>query len=158
MSKIFSFLTFNEKNILEYVKNKGIQSSLEEISSLIKSQDRESIEKSQEKRFRYEIWDKKMAINGISAKDIIKSGEYTIDKAYLIYIDENIVYFQEGDVLEIDCENHRCYLNDEPCDDLVDIGSRYFELDTGENNIKTNSNDTDTTTSVIFRDKWLGEW
>lgn len=85
----------NEKNILEYVKNKGIQSSLEEISSLIKSQDRESIEKSQEKRFRYEIWDKKMAINGISAKDIIKSREYTIDKAYLIYIDENIVYFQD---------------------------------------------------------------
>lgn len=85
----------NEKNILEYVKNKGIQSSLEEISSLIKSQDRESIEKSQEKRFRYEIWDKKMAINGISAKDVIKSREYTIDKAYLIYIDENIVYFQD---------------------------------------------------------------
>ena len=84
----------DEKNILEYVKNKGIQSSLEEISSLIKSQDRESIEKSQEKRFRYEIWDKKMAINGISAKDVIKSREYTIDKAYLIYIDENIVYFQ----------------------------------------------------------------
>lgn len=23
---------------------------------------------------------------------------------------KNIVYFQEGDVLEIDCENHRCYL------------------------------------------------
>lgn len=85
----------DEKNILEYVKNKGIQSSLEEISSLIKSQDRESIEKSQEKRFRYEIWDKKMAINGISAKDVIKSREYTIDKAYLIYIDENIVYFQD---------------------------------------------------------------
>lgn len=85
----------NEKNILEYVKNKGIQSSLEEISSLIKSQDRESIKKSQEKRFRYEIWDKKMAINGISAKDVIKSREYTIDKAYLIYIDENIVYFQD---------------------------------------------------------------
>jgi hypothetical protein len=85
----------DEKNILEYVKNKGIQSSLEEISSLIKSQDRESIKKSQEKRFRYEIWDKKMAINGISAKDVIKSREYTIDKAYLIYIDENIVYFQD---------------------------------------------------------------
>lgn len=85
----------DEKNILKYVKNKGIQSSLEEISSLIKSQDRESIKKSQEKRFRYEIWDKKMAINGISAKDIIKSREYTIDKAYLIYIDENIVYFQD---------------------------------------------------------------
>ena len=36
-----------------------------------------------------------MAINGISAKDIIKSKTYTIDKAYLIYIDENIVYFQD---------------------------------------------------------------
>lgn len=70
---------------------------------------------------------------------------------------KNITYFEEGDVLEIDCESHRCYLNDEPCDDIVDIGSRYFDLDCGENNIKTSSNDTDTTTSVIFRDKWLGE-
>lgn len=85
----------NKENILEYVKNKGVQSSLEEVNSLIESQDRESIKQSQEKRFRYEIWDKKMAINGISAKDIIKSKTYTIDKAYLIYIDENIVYFQD---------------------------------------------------------------
>ena len=85
----------NKENILEYVENKGIKSSLEEINSLIESQDRESIKQSQEKRFRYEIWDKKMAINGISAKDIIKSRKYTIDKAYLIYRDENIVYFQD---------------------------------------------------------------
>lgn len=85
----------NKEDILEYVENKGIKSSLEEINSLIESQDRESIKQSQEKRFRYEIWDKKMAINGISAKDIIKSRKYTIDKAYLIYIDENIVYFQD---------------------------------------------------------------
>lgn len=85
----------NKENILEYVENKGIKSSLEEINSLIESQNRESIKQSQEKRFRYEIWDKKMAINGISAKDIIKSRKYTIDKAYLIYIDENIVYFQD---------------------------------------------------------------
>lgn len=85
----------DKENILEYVKNKGVQSSLEEVNSLIESQDRESIKQSQEKRFRYEIWDKKMAINGISAKDIIKSRKYTIDKAYLIYIDENIVYFQD---------------------------------------------------------------
>lgn len=85
----------DRENILEYVKNKEVQSSLEEINSLIESQDRESIKQSQEKRFRYEIWDKKMAINGISAKDIIKSRKYTIDKAYLIYIDENIVYFQD---------------------------------------------------------------
>ena len=85
----------NKENILEYVENKGVKSSLEEINSLIESQDRESIKQSQEKRFRYEIWDKKMAINGISAKDIIKNKTYTIDKAYLIYIDENIVYFQD---------------------------------------------------------------
>jgi hypothetical protein len=85
----------NKENILEYVENKGVKSSLEEINSLIESQNRESIKQSQEKRFRYEIWDKKMAINGISAKDIIKSKKYTIDKAYLIYIDENIVYFQD---------------------------------------------------------------
>ena len=49
----------------------------------------------QEKRFSYEIWDKKTFINGIDPKEILKSRNYTIDKAYLIYIDGKLVYFQD---------------------------------------------------------------
>lgn len=72
-------------------------------------------------------------------------------------VDKNVTYFKEGDILEIDCENHRCYLNDESCDDLVDIGSRYFNIATGENNIKINSNDDGIVAGVIYREKWLGD-
>ena len=71
--------------------------------------------------------------------------------------DKNIVYFKEGDILEIDCENHRCFLNDEPCDDLVDIGSRYFEVPAGESTINVHSNDDGIVTGVVYREKWLGE-
>ena len=69
----------------------------------------------------------------------------------------NVTYFKEGDILEVDCENHRCYLNDVACDDLVDIGSRYFDLQIGENDIKINSNDDGIVAGVVYREKWLGE-
>ncbi len=85
----------NKSNILEYIQNRGGKSSLEEISELISKENREEIKQIQEKRFEYEIWDNKTAINGIDAKEIINSRGYTIDKAYLIYIDGNLVYFQD---------------------------------------------------------------
>lgn len=85
----------NQKEILEYIESKNIKSSIDEINSIIEKQNRDSIKNTQINRFRYEIWDKKSPINGIDAKEIIKSREYTIDKAYIIYIDENLVYFQD---------------------------------------------------------------
>lgn len=85
----------NKSNILEYIQNRGGKSSLEEISELISKENREKIKQIQEERFKYEIWDNKTAINGIDAKEIINSRGYTIDKAYLIYIDGNLVYFQD---------------------------------------------------------------
>ena len=85
----------NKSNILEYIQNRGVKSSLEEISELISKENREKIKQIQEERFKYEIWDNKTAINGIDAKEIINSRGYTIDKAYLIYIDGNLVYFQD---------------------------------------------------------------
>lgn len=85
----------SQKEILEYIESKNIKSSINEINSMIEKQNRASIEKIQKNRFRYEIWDKKSPINGIDAKEIIKSREYTIDKAYIIYIDEKLVYFQD---------------------------------------------------------------
>lgn len=85
----------NQKEILEYIESKNIKSSIDEINSIIEKQNRDSIKNTQRNRFRYEIWDKKSPINGIDAKEIIKSRGYTIDKAYIIYIDENLVYFQD---------------------------------------------------------------
>lgn len=85
----------NENGILQYFQERGINTSLEEINKLVFSEDRESITSTQNKRFKYEIWDKKSSINGVDAKDIIKSRNYTISQAYLIYIDDALVYFQD---------------------------------------------------------------
>jgi hypothetical protein len=85
----------NENGILQYFQERGINTSLEEINKLVFSEDRESITSTQNKRFKYEIWDKKSSINGVDAKDIIKSRNYTIGQAYLIYIDDALVYFQD---------------------------------------------------------------
>lgn len=85
----------NENGILQYFQERGISTSLEEINKLVSSEDRESITSTQNKRFKYEIWDKKSNINGVDAKNIIKSRNYTIGQAYLIYIDDALVYFQD---------------------------------------------------------------
>lgn len=82
-------------SILQYIIKQGKQSSIFEINNLISNIDRTPIEKAQEKRFRYEIWDKKKYINGISPKEIIKSRTYKIDKAFLVYVDNSLVYFQD---------------------------------------------------------------
>lgn len=85
----------DSKSILKYVQSKNKNISLEEIDQMIKEQNREDILNTEKKRFRYEIWDKKMAINGVDAKEIIKSRDYTIGQAYIIYVDGNILYFQD---------------------------------------------------------------
>ncbi len=85
----------NKEEILKHIISLGKTTSLEEIEELINQQDRESIAQTQKDRFKYEIWDKKSNINGVTAKQIIKSRNYEIDKAYMIYIDEVLVYFQD---------------------------------------------------------------
>ena len=85
----------NKENILQHIKDKGAIGSIEEIDKIINSLDRDEIAKFQTDRFKYEIWDKKTSINGVSAKDIVKSRTYAIGSAYLIYIDDNLVYFQD---------------------------------------------------------------
>ena len=83
------------KQLLKYVQSQGKNSTIEEIDKLIEEYDRESAIKSEKKRFRYEIWDKKSPINNVSADTIIKSRGYKISNAYLIYIDDVLVYFQD---------------------------------------------------------------
>lgn len=87
----------NKEGLLEYLKRKGVNSSIVEIEQLINKEDRKSIEEIQNKRIRYEIWDKKSNINGVGAKEIINSRKYPIGQAYLIYIDDALVYFQDHD-------------------------------------------------------------
>lgn len=85
----------NKQGILNYIKKQGKTCSIDQIEKIIDSINREEIEKSEATRFKYEIWDKKTHINGVSAKDVIKSRNYTIGQAYIIYIDNIIVYFQD---------------------------------------------------------------
>lgn len=70
-------------------------------------------------------------------------------------IEENIAYFSEGDILEIDSDNTRnVYLNGIERNDLVDIGSRFFKLDVGEEEINVYSNDEEISTSIAIRQKY----
>lgn len=82
-------------SILQYIIDQGKTSSTLEVENLISQIDREPIREVQAKRFRYEIWDKKKYINGVSPKEIIKNRTYKIDKAFLIYIDGSLIYFQD---------------------------------------------------------------
>ena len=71
-------------------------------------------------------------------------------------VEKNIAYFKQGDILEIDADNegHNIYLNDIERNDLIDIGSRFFKLDVGEEEINVYSNDEAISTSVAIREKY----
>ncbi|MCI7633901.1 MAG: hypothetical protein MSS80_07740 [Mollicutes bacterium] len=85
----------DKENILKYFKNKNINVNAEKIDNILQSINKEEIIKSQENRFEYKIWDKKSPINGVDAKTIIGSRSYKIGQAYLVYIDNKVVYFQD---------------------------------------------------------------
>lgn len=70
--------------------------------------------------------------------------------------EQDVTYFKEGDVLDLDFENSNCYLNRELRNDLVDIGSTYFSIDPGETEIVVNSDDTNASLSVAVKEKWVG--
>ena len=67
---------------------------------------------------------------------------------------QNIQRFEAGDVIEIDCGVPSVKLNDEERNDLVDIGSQFFDLAVGENEIKAAS-DSDFNLSFLFNEKYL---
>lgn len=87
-----------------------------------------------------------IAINHVTVKNIDPKTYQT---------NENLAIFEEGDTLRIDCYNNRVYLNDKPFESKTDIGSQFFGLDVGENEIKITSDDTDITSSVIYNERWL---
>ena len=83
-----------KENILQYAKRNNLKISEKDIDEALKT-DREAIINSVKDRYTYEIWDNKSSINGVKAEDIINSRTYKIGKAYLVYIDGDLVFFQD---------------------------------------------------------------
>lgn len=71
-------------------------------------------------------------------------------------VENNKIYFQEGDILDIDFNTRTAYLNHDECNDIVDIGSRFFNIETGDTEIKFNSDDTELNADITFRENWSG--
>ena len=73
-------------------------------------------------------------------------------------IDNTVTYnfqeFEAGDILTIDNSIPAVYLNDEERNDLIDVGSSFFALETGENRIKVASDDV-TNVDILWNDKYL---
>lgn len=68
----------------------------------------------------------------------------------------NVVEFKEGDVIDIDFENRNVYVNHERRNDLVNISSRYFNIEKGINNIKIFSNDEQAVVGAAINEAWIG--
>ena len=67
----------------------------------------------------------------------------------------NIQYFRKGDIVEIDCGVPRVKVNGIERADLVDIGSQFFDLETGSNIIKLVTDDNGATFEVEYNKKYL---
>lgn len=67
----------------------------------------------------------------------------------------NIQYFRKGDIIEIDCGVPRVKVNGIERADLVDIGSQFFDLETGSNIIKLVTDDNGATFEVEYNKKYL---
>lgn len=70
--------------------------------------------------------------------------------------EENIKYFKQGDILDIDFASGHAYINYEDRTDLIDVGSDFFKIETGTNNIKVISDDNEVSASAVIKEKWLG--
>lgn len=87
-----------------------------------------------------------MALNSLKVQGIS-----TVDTTV-----NNQVEFRQGDVIDIDFENRNVYLNQELRNDLVDIGSYFFDIKKGINPIKIFTNDTNIYSCGIIQEKWIG--
>ena len=63
---------------------------------------------------------------------------------------------RKGDIIDIDFENRNVYVNHERRNDLVNISSRYFNIEKGINNIKIFSNDEQAVVGAAINEAWIG--
>lgn len=75
--------------------------------------------------------------SGMSISDVRVKTATKIDNT----VTYNFQEFEDGDVLRIDNSVPAAYLNGRECNDLIDIGSRFFVLEPGENDIRIASDD-----------------
>lgn len=85
----------DSQEIFNLLKFKGYNITEKELKTYLSDIDIEKLTEEENNRYRYEIWDKKTPINGVAAKDIIASRPYSINQAYIVYIDDKLVYFQD---------------------------------------------------------------
>lgn len=64
----------DKENVLKYFKNKNINVNSEKIDSILQDINEEEIVKSQENRFEYQIWDKKVLLMGLMLKQLLALG------------------------------------------------------------------------------------
>lgn len=67
------------------------------------------------------------------------------------------IHFEAFDILDIDFDNRQVYINEQPANHLLDIGSRFFDVDTGITDIKIISDDGNAVSSAVIREKWVGD-
>ena len=82
-----------------------------------------------------------------------------IEVRTLAEIDNTVKYnfqeFEVGDILEIDNSTPSVRLNGVEHNELIDVGSQFFKLETGINTIKVASDDTNINVDVIWNNKYL---
>ena len=89
-----------------------------------------------------------MSLNLVEVKQDMKSStEDTSNK--------NWQEFEQGDMLIIDCGTPAVYLNDEESPNLIDVGSEFFRLVPGDNEIRLVTDDSKPITTVMFNKKYL---
>lgn len=71
-------------------------------------------------------------------------------------VDENVEYFGEGDILDIDFNNRKIYLNQTQANELLDIGSTFFDIEVGDTEVKFVSDDDNIVIGTTIREKWVG--
>ena len=71
--------------------------------------------------------------------------------------EQKATYFREGDILDIDFDHRQIYINEQPANYLLDIGSRFFDVDTGITDIKVISDDGSAVAAAVIRPKWVGD-
>lgn len=105
--------------------NNGVNISLEEINEIISKIDIDNIKEDLKKSYKLEIWDKKSPINGVEAEIVLKSKPYEIGSAYLIYVNDKLVYLQDHN------PNERGYVKMTK-NQAKTIGEQFIERKVGE--------------------------
>lgn len=77
---------------------------------------------------------------------------YTLNE---FYEEDNLIYFTNGDELEINCKENKVYLNGTPYMESVDIGSQFFKCPPGRSQFIVFSDDKDIYINGIIDEKYL---